>query len=244
MMKPRNKPLRALGLILFFAGILLGMGLFGSSVWADLESNFYFGYGVKGNKTVNLSCPPMLTVSDSKSFTAYIHNTTDRLVEPSIQTDISNILAVRSDRTKISVAANQTVPVSWQLTTDDVVFGHLILVHVYQFQAFVLPSADANCGILFLNLTGVTGMQVFILALLGTLLGIAGGLTLWASNSRPQEGHIRQQMLGMVFLSVIVAVGMLLSWIGWWGPGVLVFALASLMVIILLARYFLEPGQP
>jgi hypothetical protein len=244
MMKPRNKPLRALGLILFFAGILLGMGLFGSSVWADLESNFYFGYGVKGNKTVNLSCPPMLTVSDSKSFTAYIHNTTDRLVEPSIQTDISNILAVRSDRTKISVAANQTVPVSWQLTTDDVVFGHLILVHVFQFPAFVLPSADANCGIVFLNLTGVTGMQVFILALLGTLLGIAGGLTLWGCNSRLLEGHIRQQMLGMVFLSVIVAVGLLLSWVGWWGPGVLVFTLASLMVIILLARYVLEPGQP
>jgi hypothetical protein len=51
-------------------------------------------------------------------------------------------------------------------------------------------------------------------------------------------------MLGMVFLSVIVAAGLFLSWIGWWGPGVLVFALASLMVIILLARYVLAPGQP
>jgi len=243
-MKPRNKPIRALGLILFFVGALLGMALFGSSVWADLESTFYFGFGIKGNKTVNLSCPPIMTAADSKSFTAYIQNTTDRLLEPSIQTDISNILAVRSDRTKITVAAYQTVPVSWQLTTDDVVFGHLILVHIYQFQVFLLPSADANCGIVFLNLTGVTGMQVFILALLGTLLGIAGGLTLWVSNSRPLEGHVRQQMLGMVFLSVIVAVGMLLSWIGWWGPGVLVFALASFMVIILLGRYVLAPGQP
>lgn len=243
-MKPRNKPVRALGLILFFTGVLLGMALFGSSVWADLESTFYFGFGIKGNNTVNLSCPPILTAAGNKSFTAYIQNTTVRQVEPSIQTDISNILAVRSDRTKITVAAYQTVPVSWRLTADDVVFGHLILVHVYQFQVFVLPSADANCGIVFLNLTDVTGMQVFILALLGTLLGIAGGLALWASNSRPLEGHIRQQMLGMVFLSVIVAVGMCLSWIGWWGPGVLVFALASFMVIILLARYVLAPGQP
>ncbi len=243
-MKPRNKPVRALGLVLFFAGALLGMALFGSSVWADLESSFYFGYGIKGRNTVKLSCPQIMTAADSKSFTAYIRNTTDRLVEPSIQTDISNILAVRSDRTTVSVAAHQTAPVSWQLTTDDVVFGHLILVHVYQFQVYVLPSADANCGIVFLYLTGVTGRQVFILALLGTLLGIAGGLALWASNSRPLEGHIRQQMLGMVFLSSIVAAGMLLSWIGWWVPGVLVFALAALMVIILLARYVLNPGQP
>jgi len=243
-MKPRNKPVRALGLTLFFAGALLGMALFGSSVWADLESSFYFGYGIKGNRTVKLSCPQIMTVADSKSFTAYIQNTTDRLVEPSIQTDISNILAVRSERTTVSVAAYQTAPVNWPLTTDDVVFGHLILVHVYQFQVYVLPSADANCGIVFLYLTGVTGMQVFILALLGTLLGIAGGLALWASNSRPLEGHTRQQMLGMIFLSGIVAVGMLLSWIGWWVPGVLVFVLAALMVVILLARYVLNPGQP
>jgi hypothetical protein len=243
-MKPRNKPLRTLGLSLFFAGALLGMALFGSSVWADLESAFYFGYGIKGNNAVKLSCPQILTAADRMSFGAKIQNTTDRPLEPSVQVDISNILAVRSDRSTVPVPAHQTVPASWPLSTEDVVFGHLILVQVYQYQVYILPSADANCGILFLNLTGLTGMQVFILALLGTLLGIGGGLALWAANSRPLEGAIRQQMLGMFFLSGIVAAGMVLTLIGWWGPGLLVFVLAAFMVIILLARYVLSPGQP
>jgi hypothetical protein len=243
-MKPQNKPLRVLGLILFFIGVFLGMILFGGSIWADFESTFYFGYGVKGNNAIDLSCPLIMTSADRKSVTATISNTTDRLVEPSIQMDVSNILAVRSERTSIAVASHQSVPVHWQLTKEDVVFGHLILIHVYQFQAYVLPSADANCGIMFLFLDNMTGMQVFILLLLGSLLGISGGLGLWGIYSRPLEGHNRQQFIGMVFLSIIIAVGMILSWIGWWGPGVLVFFLTSLMVIVLMARYVLAPGQP
>jgi hypothetical protein len=243
-MKPRNNSLRALGIILFFAGTLLGMALFGVSIWADLESSFYFGYGIKGNRTVNLSCPLIATAADDKSVTAYIQNTTDRPLEPSILVDVSNILAVRSERTKAAVPARQTVPVRWQLTSEDVVFGHLILVHVYQFQASVLPSADANCGILYLNLSNLSGRQVFTLALLGTMLGIIAGLALWARNSGPLEGQTHQQQLGMLFLSGIVAVGLILSWIGWWVPGLLAFVLAFLMVIILLARYVLAPGQP
>jgi hypothetical protein len=237
-MKPNNGTLRAVGLILFVTGVLLGMALFGISIWADFESTFYFGYGVMGVKSLHLSCPLILTGADSKSVTAYIRNTTDRQVEPSIQTDISNILAVRSDRTPITVPAHQTAPFHWPLTAEDVVFGHLILVHIYQFQSYILPSADANCGILYLNLPGVTGMQVFLLALAGTLLGMVGGLALWSKNNRPLEGHSRRQMRGMIFLAAIVGLGLIFSWAGWWGAGILAFVVAALLLVILLA-----PGQ-
>ena len=237
-MKPNNGTLRAVGLILFVTGVLLGMALFGVSTWADFESTFYFGYGVTGVKSLHLSCPPILTSTESKSVTAYIRNTTDRQLEPSIQTDISNILAVRSDRTPITVPAHQTVPFRWALTNEDVVFGHLILVHIYQFQSFINPSADATCGILYLNLSGVTGMQIFLLALAGTLLGIVGGLVLWARNSEPLEGRTRRQMRGMIFLAAIVGLGLVFGWAGWWGAGILAFVVAALLLVILLA-----PGQ-
>ena len=237
-MKPNNRTLRAVGLTLFVVGVLLGMVLFGFSIWADFESTFYFGYGVVGSKTIHLSCPQIVTNADNKSFTAYIRNTTDRELEISIQTDISNILAVRTDRTKITIPAHQTAPFLWPLSTEDVVFGHLILVHIYQFQSFILPSADANCGILYLNLGGVTGMLVFLLVLIGTVLGIAGGFVLWARNSQPLEGPTRRQMLGMIFLAAVVGLGLVFSWVGWWGAGILAFVLAGLLLVILLA-----PGQ-
>jgi hypothetical protein len=236
-MNLRKRLLRTIGGIFFYAGIILGILLFGSSVWADLESNYYFGHEVKGQQTANLTCSPILTVADSKSITVLIHNTSDKLVTPSIQADISNNLAIRSERTNTSVSAHQTVPVTWQLKNDDVVFGHLILVHIFQYPVYTLPSADAYCGIIFLNLATVTGMELYILVLLGTLLGIISGLMLWVWNSRPIEGQIRQQLGGMILLTILVVIGLLFSWIGWWGPGVIILVLSFLMVFVLLLHY-------
>ncbi len=243
-MKPRYNLPRALGLLLFFAGALLGMVLFASLVWADLESVFYFGYGVKGDQKLALSCPLITTAADrSPEATAFIKNTSDRSIQPFVQADISNVLAVRSDRTRVPVNAHQTVPVHWPLTSEDIVFGNMILVHVYQFSAYPMPSADGNCGSLYLGLHNLNGFQVLIVALAATLLGIVGGIALWAFNSRPLEGGTREQLFGMIALAVVVGVGLLVGWFGAWIPGVLLAALAVILMWILLGRYVLAPGQ-
>lgn len=244
-MNIKNKVFRAWGLVIFFIGALLGIILFGSMVWADLESVFYFGYGVQGVDTVELYCPPIVTAADKNpEVTAFIKNTSDRALQPLLQTDFSNILAIRSQRINVPVSAHQTVPVHMPVTTEDVVFGNLILVQVYQFSAYPLPSADANCGTLYLRLTGLNGNQVLFLVLAGTLLGMVGGLVLWAFNSRPLEGLRREQEIGMISLGVLTCLGILIGWLGWWIPGVLVFAVACLLVLVLVGRYVLAPGQP
>jgi hypothetical protein len=239
-MKP-NKLLRASGFIIFLIGILLGMILFGSLTWAGLESSFYFGFGIKGTRHLNLACPLILTASDAGSVTAYVENTTDRDATPSIQVDISNVILVRSERAKITVAAGKTAPLVRELTAEDVVFGSLILVHMYEFQAFTLPSASANCGIVYLNITGLSGTSLFFLTLFLTLLVSAGGYSLWAFGSRPLEGRAREQMFAMLAMGAIVLAGILLAWVGWWGPCVIIFALGLLLLVAILARYIALP---
>jgi hypothetical protein len=227
--------------ILFLLAVLTGMALFGALTWADLEASFYFGYGLKGQTHLHLVCPYILTTDETGQVTAYVRNTTDRDLEPRLEVNLSGTL-IRTERVQVQTAAGQTVPVRWPVGAGEVVFGHLIIVSVYQFQAFVLPSAAANCGVLYLNIHGLTGGQVLGIALGVSLAGMLAGLVLWSLANRPLKGLAFEQQRGMLFLAAAVALGLLFSLLGWWMASVLAFILSAFMVIILLTRYMLAPG--
>jgi hypothetical protein len=243
-MKIRNKVLRALGLILFFAGSLLGTIAFGGLSWASLESHFYFGYGAKGETSLHLTCPRLLTYADkAPQITAEIKNTTDFSYDPQFQTDISNVLLVRTIRGDVPLSPQQTVLFHWGLTDQDVVFGHLILTHVFQYRSAQLLSAEAYCGIVFLGLAGLTGDTVLVLILLGTVLGMGCGMALWIFNRRSLEGISRELRMGMLFLAGVVGLGMIVGWFGLWIPGALLLAISIILILVLVTRYVISPGQ-
>lgn len=236
----RSKFLRSTSLLLFFLGVVTAMLLFGSLTWASLEAAFYFGYGIQGVNNLDLDCPRLLTAADSASVTAMVRNTTDRDVEPRLEANISSNL-LRSEEVQIQLPAGQSAPVTWQVGPTDVVFDHLIIVRIYQFQAFVLPSADANCGILFLDTPALSGAQVLAITISVSLFGTLAGLALWAAANQPLTGRPLDLLRGMLFLGGLCTFGLALSWIGLWVAGVLLFALAAFMLVILLTRYVLAP---
>jgi hypothetical protein len=234
-MRPSTTFLRTLGLILFFAGILLGLCLAGGLTWANLEADFYFGFGVKGDTTLDLACPLIMTPAETGRATITIPNPSDRLVEPLVQVDISGPIG-RRVREHVSIDAGTSQTASWEVGNQDVAFGHLILVKVYEFAALSLPSADDTCGILVVNLLGLSGEGIFLLTLAVSVALAALGLLLWAASYRARKVPVPSETGGMLLLAGIVGVGILVGSLGWWLPGLLAVAASVLLTAILIAR--------
>jgi hypothetical protein len=239
----KGKPNPTLGLSLFFLGVLIGLLLFGSLTWADLESNFYFGYGVQGSERLKLSCPLIMTAAETNQVKVTVPNVADKLIEPRLRASISNSrVLVRTEDTQIQVEPGSKGQVSWEMDPQDIVFGHLIMVSVYQFQTYKLPSADGKCGVLVLKVPGSNGMLVYYVALLASLALMGVGLASWSRARRPLEGRLLLHARGLTFLAGVIVLGIVVASLGAWLFGVILAALSVLSIGVMLGRFVME-GQ-
>jgi hypothetical protein len=234
-MRQSIKFFRTLGSILFLVGILLGLFLAGGLTWANLEADFYFGFGARGEIGLDMTCPLIMTPAETGRATITLANSSERLVEPLVQVDISGPIG-RSFRERVPVEAGAIQTASWEVGDQDLAFGHLILVKVYQFAALSLPSADASCGILVLSLGGLSGQDIYLLILVASVALAALGFLLWGASYRANKEHLPNEMGGMLLLSAIVGVAVLVGSLGWWFPALLVLAACVLLTAILIAR--------
>jgi hypothetical protein len=238
-MKPQNKILGGLGLVLFFAGVLFGMVFFTSLTWANLEASFYFGFNGGADTKLRLTCPHIMTPQDNGSVTATITNKVEKIIKPILQADFSGPM-LRSIRTQPSIDPGKTQEIKWAISAQDVDYGHLIMVQVYQYSSYKTSTATATCGTLFLNLPALTGMEIYILALVLSLLGIAIGFALWLISNRPITGRSLQHLWGMILLAVVVLLGILFGSLGLWIFGTFALALSLLMLISLVSRWLMS----
>ena len=104
---------RTLGLILFFAGVLLGLCLAGGLTWANLEADFYFGFGIEGETSLKMACPLVMTTAETGQVTITLLNPSGRQVEPLVQVDISGPIIGSTSREHIQIAAGTSQSASW-----------------------------------------------------------------------------------------------------------------------------------
>ena len=234
-----NKKLsRTLGVILISFGILVGMVMFVFMNWAYFEANFFFGFSIPADKTLTtLRCPLLMTSSETGTVTASMTNNTDRDLSILVRTEISYFGAATSERVTYPLAVGETRNLSWTVTSDNMVFGHLILARVYQFGAYTLPSRTDTCGTVVVNLHGLTGIQLFIIVLVLSLAGLAAGWVFWLSANLPlrAEGLIATRAFSI--LTAVVLLGLLAGVIGWWGLGLICFAVGVLMIFTVVGYY-------
>jgi hypothetical protein len=238
-MKPQNKILNALGFILFFAGVLLGMVFSAGLIWANLEANFYFGFNGGADTKLRLACPHIMTPQDSDSVIAIISNKVDKTIEPILQADFSGPM-LRSVRTKASIDPGKTEQIRWAISAEDLDYGHLIMAQVYQYSSYKTSTATATCGTLFLTIPALTGMQVYILVLGFSLFGIATGVALWLMGNWKRKERSAEHFWGMIFLTVVVFAGILVGSMGLWVLGIFALALSLLIVISQVSRWLMS----
>jgi hypothetical protein len=242
MHKIPNKILRLFAMLVLLVGIVVGMALAGMAVWGDVEATrFDESLSLMRDASLRtLRCPVLLTAGEPSTITARFNNPLDRPVRLLIRTHVSRYLTLfREDTQILPLDPGETKGLAWTVTPDDIVYGHLILVKVLQFRQYPIPGRLASCGIVVLNVPYLTGRQLFVLLLVVSLLGLAGGIALWLAGSRPLTKRGRQTTRTLAALAISVGVGMIVSFLGWWAGGLL-FLAANLLLIGAIVEYFVN----
>jgi hypothetical protein len=233
-----KKILRTLGMILFIAGTLVGTVMFIFMNWAYLEAYSYFGYTAPADKPLTtLRCPLLMTTSDTAQVTIRLTNTTKLDLAPLISTEISSFDVARSEKNNYPLAAGQTRKLSWAVTSNDMVFGHLVMARVYVFSAYTLPSRAATCGTVLVNLPGLSGSALFLLALAFILVCMTAGWILWLYGSRPFQTQELIAIRAMVFFSIAVLLGLIAGIAGWWVVGAFCTVACALLTLVVVVYY-------
>ena len=221
--------LRLLGVLLFMIGILLGVALMGAAAWGDIEAIFY-GFDTIGGKPLStLKCPVLMTTGETAKISVRIKNPTKQTIEPVLRADISQPGVFRQEMTQLSLAPGETKQVDWMVTKEDVDLRFFVLVKAYAYAISTLPFREATCGILILDLPGLTGSQILATALALMLLGIITGLLLWQSSSKPLFGRRLDAAWAMCSLAGVVLLGVFSALMGWLLLNFLILVLCILL---------------
>ncbi len=242
-MQANRKLFRTFGIILFTAGILAGSLMFILLNWAYFEASFYFGYSPPAQKVLtSLRCPLLMTSGETGQVTMSMTNTTSMDLLIPVQTELSYYGAATLDNFSYTLASGQTRRLSWTVSSDNVVFGNLIMAQVYTNRSYTLPSRANTCGTVVLPLTWVTGVHLFIIVLSFSLVGMAAGWSLWLAGNRPIQGEGIIATRAMIFFTAIVVLGILGGLVGWWGLG-LICAAAGVLLTISVLGYYIQKMQ-
>jgi hypothetical protein len=173
----------------------------------------------------------MITAEKPGTVSAGFRNPTDQDVEFRIRTHISQYVPMwREETAKLTVASGEIRRLAWTVTADDKVQGNLVLVKVLRHRKYPLPALLGSCGILVVDLPYLTGNLITALVIVACLLGIAGGIAMWARGSRHLRGQSAATARAMGVLAGVCLTGMVLSVLGAWMLGIIFFA-ATLLVI-------------
>lgn len=234
--------MRVFGLLVFFLGVLLGIFLTVSAAWADLEAIFY-GFDSFGGKSLStLHCPVFMTTTETGRVSVTLRNPEKKKIEPLLRADFSSPGPYRQVKIRLPLEPGEKKTYTWTVTKEDVDLGFFILVKVFTYAAASLPFQEATCGILVLNLPGLTGQQVLIASLGLMILGLIFGLVLWQSSYPFLRDRSLEVAWAMRLLAGVILLGVLSSLKGWLLIGILMLILSILLISVFI--YFIATARP
>ena len=221
---------RTLGALLFSFGILLGILLSTAITWASFEAVFYGFARLSTDQLGTLSCPLLMTTSDTRTVSAEFTNPGNKPTQILVRADISTPALVRKEQELLAFAPGETKKLAWTVNADNVDLRYFIFVKAYQYPSAAGGTREATCGIFVLPLSFASGTQVFIATLTVSLLSILTGLFFWERNTSRIVKREIEISRAMKVLAVIVLVGLLLSFQGNWVGGVATLAVSILLM--------------
>jgi hypothetical protein len=237
-MNTRNRTIRWFGSFVFVVGILTGVILFGGAAVADLEAVFY-GFSKYSDESIGtLHCPQIITTSEVGKVSATFKNTTKKPINLRVRADISSPTLQREEISTLALEPGETKPLEWKISKDDIDLQYFIFVRVATYPANTLPFRESKCGIWAVNLGSLTGGLVFNILFAVSLIGILLGLGLLEISIPPSKTHAIDTTRAMRFLALVVLIGMIVSFRGWWLPG-FVFLAVFVLTISAIAFYAL-----
>jgi hypothetical protein len=225
--------------LLFLAGVLLQLALSSNIVFAEIEASIY-GTQMTAS-SLNLSCPLMLSSSESRMVTAVVTNTLDQQASPLVTAQISRVGGMQSLSETLSLAPHETRIVQWNINHSDVIFSRLILVNVIQAPDGDLDPHHGFCGILVFNLFNLTGNESLILIFIGGIILIFTGGILWRRIHEPLDDAADQTIKACGGLAGVTTLALFTALPRWWGLTLFLDAFALIMLSVIFTDFLLFP---
>ncbi len=95
------------------------------------------------------------------------------------------------------------------------------------------PARESTCGMLVLELGGLSGGQILGWGLGLSLLGMIAGLSLSETAPEALNGKRRSLQNGLRAAGVLTLLALLTALMGWWLPAVVFWAVTILLLTVL-----------
>jgi len=226
-----------IGMLSVIIGNLLGLMMAAGMVWADLEGSLFL-FGLIGEKTTRrLDCPVLMTTNETREVTLTLKNPSQEQDTRFVTTTISEgyLTLVREIKQNVSLGPGETKELSWEIFPEDAVYRKIVLFRVYVKGSYPYPSLEANCGVLVFDIPLLKGSQVMGLTLGFTfLMMLAGNSILQFQYRSARLGPRRQRMSrAMYIMSILIAVDILISYLGFWVYGLILLVVIVMMIMVL-----------
>jgi hypothetical protein len=217
-----------LSYVLFFGGSLFGVFVIGSAVWGDFEASM-LGRPLGAEKSIpNLRCPVFVSTNEIGEAYVLLENDTDKATNRTIRTHLSNyyISMIDTVDTRVSLEKGEKTRISWPVDPDDALYGRFYIIRVYMFSSYKTASQEGSCGIMVVDLP-FSGKQIITFSVLFCFLGMGLGFLLQVLEGN-RGGVRRDRIFG--FMIVLVAIGLIVSFLGWWLAGAIIILIFILLV--------------
>lgn len=228
-----------MGGVIFLLGVVLGLGLALVAVWGDYEGFSYFNSGAGYPAFNGLACPILMTRSEKSVVTADFKNSTGQGFEPYYEVSISGPGSLRKLEGQLSVPAHTAKSIQWTVDAGDIDLGFFVFVDMQVLPVAGYSTREDTCGIMVLDLTGLTGSQLFGLTLAASLIGMVLGLGLWENNARLNINHYTNRHRALQAQGIAVLLALLTGLIGLWAAG-LIFCVIAILLLMINLRQSIE----
>ena len=226
----------------YVIGVGVGLFLILTVTWADMEAASYGFSRLADSGLGGFSCPAWMTREETSRIALNICNTTDGPIRPAVRTMISTPLVYSESVEYVQLAPGESKKLEWKVGPENIDLKHFILAKAIVYAAYPLPSRETTCGIYILDLPGRG--RVILPVLIGlSLLGLGWGLCGIRKRAHP-KGWLAKNNRSLTFLVVLVGLGLVVSLMGGWLPGVMILVLVLLVITIQAGSYSMsEQGR-
>lgn len=228
----KNNQSTLINIVIYILAALIGFTLVLLATWADVEAQTYGFYRRANIGLPGLNCPILMTPGEVSKVSLRLTNTTNDPLTPNIRVEISRPALPFLSTESVKLPAGESKTMEWMIGPENIDLGYFIFINALTYSSYPLPSRESMCGVFIINLP-TNGRTIVALMAVLSLLGMGFGL--YGLNRSP--GLARRVLIArrpLLVLSVFIAVSILVTFLGWWWPGLILLVLALLLVMAVL----------
>lgn len=238
-----EKTIHKFSFILFYLGVIIGLLLYAGAAWADYES-ILFDVQVSADKPAwSLKCPIMISPQETGQIRYSIKNNGEKKVERRMQVHISHgyVSYIDEEWVSVELQPGESKSLSWDFNAENAAWERMVLMRLYILSRYPLPSQTSTCGVLVMDILGLSGGLITGLACIFSVLWMGLGIYLYrgaaGSIKKPETARILMTTCGIVVFGLISALA------GWWVFEILAVVGSILLILVSAGYYFANSAR-